>query len=149
MSDEAKMGEGFARLEILVENARKQSAESAETRERAAVERHDKLAREVGSLKTAHTNLALVVGSLQTKVNQVERFGPEFAAHAARDEEIVSAMAVHISKIEKTTTSTALETIGQSTELDKQTRILMHLRAITPILTAIASAAAAYFAGHH
>lgn len=151
-----ELAKGFARLETLVETSRKQAAESAETRERAAVERHNTLAGEVRTLKTAHANLAIEVSSLKTKAQQAlddaHRSSSDLSNHIKADEEIITAIGKHVDSIQKTTSlipAANIEAAKQGVEIDKQTAILKHIRTATPIITAIASALAAYFAAHH
>lgn len=156
MSAETDLAAGFARLETLVETSRKQAAESAETRERAAVDRHNSLANEVRTLKASHTNLALEVGQLKTKAQQAledaHRSSHDLSEHMKSDELTTAAIAAHIETIQKSSTAIQVSTSlipAANLEIDKQTKILKHIRASTPIITAIASAAAAYFAAHH
>ncbi len=160
MSGEEQQAVGFGRLEALIEASRKEAAESADRRERAAVDRHDKLASEVKDLKTNHANLALEVGALKTKAYTAERLGPQFAEHIAKDDATTAAIAKHIKAIEESATklkdtSTDIKagtaglvktTDAQNLVLTEQTRLLNQLRVMTPLIVAICTALVAVIA---
>ncbi len=144
MSDENQT-KGFARLEALLEAS-----------ERSAISRHENLATEVRSLKVSQADLALRVGQIEVRNKLTEGLSAEVSSHMAKDDATNAAIARHIKALEVNSvftrnTATAIEVcnVDQNLELAKQTKMLQHIRAATPILTAIASAVAAYFAAHH
>ncbi len=146
MADDNETIRAFARLEAAVESSRKQAAESAESRERSAVARHASLESEVRTLKTSHANLALSVRALE---NKSAKSGEDLSEHIRRDDTTTAAISRHIQGIEHATKAIDITTNVQNVELDTQTKLLRRaetMRSITPIITAVASALAAYFA---
>ncbi len=160
MPEDEKQAVGFGRLEALIEASRKEAAESADRRERAAVDRHDKLASEVKDLKTNHANLVLEVGQLKVKATAAELLGPQFAEHMAKDDATTAAIGRHIKAIEEsagklkdTSADIKAGTAGlvktneaQNIVLTEQTRLLNQLRVMTPLIVAICTALVAVIA---